>query len=340
MKKICLITYGLLFTAVHFSMAQSRQQALHKWYWFPATEKTVFYRTGEWYGFAKPQQQKMYANMARILELIHQTPCINPPKGFEAGISATICENGCTRGKIMSGYSGIVFRAFYTQNNSTTIERDAEGPSFRVYFNDITRLLSRLPAGSEPYYEERDIIDSIQGFPVYAGENHVVITKRKARLFTPISREQLLQIEINEKEKNLKKMKEAFKQSNAEWNVLISKMPAKDSLQKKELLKNIADQKPYIEKFEKELAAHKTTLAALAATERKQPALNYYQEKRLVVPNPNFFNPALPAHAIQLVVIDFNNHTLGYPAGHVYGDLFRQIKKTLDLKKILAVLEE
>jgi hypothetical protein len=335
-----MITYGLLFTAVHFSMAQSRQQALHKWYWFPATEKTVFYTTGEWYGFAKPQQQKMYASMARIMELIHQTPCINPPKGFSAAIAATICENGCTKGKNMIGYSSIVFHALYTQNNSAAIERDAEGPSFRVHFNEITRVVSRLPAGADDYYEEPYVIDSIQGFPVYAGGNFVVITKRKAPLFTPITRERLLQIEINEKEKNLKKMKETFKQSNAEWNAFIGKMPAKDSLQKKELLKNMADQKPYVEKFEKELAVHKAKLAALSAAERKQPALNFYQEKRLVVPNPDFFNPALPAHAIQLVVIDFNDHTLGYPPGHVYGDLFRQLKKTLDLKKILAVLEE
>lgn len=91
MKKLIAVCYILVFYACS-SIAQSRQHALNKWEWYPATEKSVFYRTGEWYGFAKPQQQKMYANMAKIIELIHQTPRINPPKGFEAGVYAAICE--------------------------------------------------------------------------------------------------------------------------------------------------------------------------------------------------------------------------------------------------------
>jgi hypothetical protein len=57
----------------------------------------------------------------------------------------------------------------------------------------------------------------------------------------------------------------------------------------------------------------------------------------LVVPNKNFFDPSLPAHAIQLVVIDFNQNVLADIGS--YGDMFRMIKETLDLKKILAVLE-
>jgi hypothetical protein len=213
-----------------------------------------------------------------------------------------------------------------------------EGPAMRVYFNDITRLLTRLPAGAEPYYEEREVIDSLRGFPLYAAGNFVVITKRKGPLFTPVTKEQLLQIEISDAAKRLEKAKADFRKANSEWEPLLRNMPVKDSLLKKELLKNIADQKPYIEKFENDLRTLKNKLAALSVSEKKEPAYNHYQEHRLVVPNNNFFNPSLPAHAIQLVVIDFNTNVLA-EAGS-YGNMFRMIKETLDLEKIQAVLEE
>lgn len=338
MKKSIIICCFLFLHNSFSSTAQTRKLALHKWYWHPANEKTVRYQKGEWNGFTKPQQQKMYDNMAKIIELIHQTPCINPPKGFEVGVWANICENGCIKGKIMSGSSGILFRGFFTTNNDSAIERHAEGPSIRIHFNDITRLLSRLPAGAEAYYEEPAVIGSLRGFPVYAVTNFVAITKRKEPLFTPVTKEELLKIEISDKEKNLEKIKADFKKTNNEWEPLLLNMPAKDSALKKEILKNIADQKPLVEKFEKELAASKAKLANLSASERKEPALNYYGEKKLVLPNKNFFDPSLPAHAIQLVVIDFNESVLNEQP-NAYTDLFKQVKETVNMDKILSVLE-
>lgn len=319
-------------------MAQRSQHALEQWHWYPATEKSVFYNTGQQYGFTKVQQQQMYAGMAAVVELIHQTPCINPPAGFEAGVSATICENGCTRGKHMTGLSHILFRALFTTGNGL-VERDVEGPSIKVHFNDISRLLTRLPAGAEPYYVERDVIDSFQGFPVYAGGNFVAITKRKQPLFVPVTKEKVLQLEIERQEKELEKNKATFKKTNLEWEPLLRNMPAKDSVAKRDILNNMAAQKTFVEKFEKELLGLKQQLYSLSAAEKKAPALDYYGEKRLVIPNPDFFDPSLPAHAIQLVIIDFNESTLQQNVNSVYRQLFQKIKKSINLKKIWETLQ-
>lgn len=319
--------------------AQQRQHAVQQSHWYPATEKSVFYNTGELYGFTKIQQQKMYAGMAAIVELIHQTQGVNPPAGFEAGVSATICENGCTGGQNMTGLSSILFRALFTGVSSSRIERDVEGPSIKVHFNDISRLLTRLPAGAEPYYVEREIVGSIQGFPVYAGGNFVAITKRKQPLFVPVTKEKVLQLEIERQEKELGKNKAAFRKTNLEWEPLLRNMPAKDSITKKEIVNNIAAQKNFVEKFEKELAALKKQLATMPAAEKKATALDYYGEKRLVIPNPDFFDPALPAHAIQLVIIDFNESTLQERGNSVYRQLFQKIKNNINLQKIWAALQ-
>lgn len=361
---ICFLINGIAFS----SRAQDRQPAPEKWAWHPATEKTIFYTTGEWYGFSKTQQKLMYAGMAKVVEIFHQLPSLNPARGFDIGIFASICADGCGHPKIMSGNAGINAHLFFTRGTGTKIERDAEGPSINIFFNDIYRLFGNAPAIRGKFYEEPMIIDTFRGCTVYTG-GLVVITKRKEPLFSAVTKELYLQSEITRKKKELEDIKKKFaggslyqqwlKNKDANTKAFLEGLsylaktdPAKAKAEKEKFLKSmeqqdstmkageketVKGQQQMINKWETDIKNEESGLNAMSQSERKATAYTA-DGKRYVVPNPGFFNTAAPANALQLLIVNFNENVQQALGDNTYGKLFREIKKTLDIEKLKSVL--
>ncbi len=136
----------------------------------------------------------MLGNMAKVIEQIHQTPVLNPPKGFSAGAYASLCEYGCEVKKQITGESGIIFLEFYRTGNNPQVKVEEEGPSLKLFFNNIDIIVSNNGLNKDDYFEEPDVTDHIQGFPVYG--NLVAITKNKEPLFVPLTKERYLLLAI------------------------------------------------------------------------------------------------------------------------------------------------
>lgn len=361
---ILLLVLALPFT----SGAQERQPVTEKWAWRPATGNTVFYTRGESYGFSKAQQKLMYAEIARVIEIFHQVPALNPPKGYDIGIFTSICTDGCGHPKIMSGNAGINAHLYFTGDKGKTMERDAEGPSINIFFNDSYRLFGNAPANRDKFYKEPMIIDSLRGYPVYEG-GLVVISKSKIAIFAAVTKEMFLLSEIKRKKVELEDMKKKFaggsmyrqwlknKEANTKaflegLSYLAKTDPAKAKAEKEKFLKSLQqqdstlkaaeaetlkDQQQMVNKWEADIKKDETRLNSMSGSERKSAA--YTEDgRRYVIPNPAFFNSAAPSHAIQLLIINFNEKVQLSLKDDTYGQLFRAIKKTLDLDRLRAVL--
>jgi hypothetical protein len=357
----------ILIFSTSIVIAQPANIDLSKNYWFPASK--VSYSTGKYYGYSQPQIQQMYRNMAEVLEVLHQTPILNPPRGYEAGIWATVCEDGCNVNGIMSGQSGVIFRMFHTKESNPAFLRDVEGPSMKFFFNDIRRLLTRQPLVPGAFYEEVKPVSELRGYPVYPG-GLLVLTKKKLPLFKYVSREENLKKMISEGEKDLKEIRESFSKgthyehymANREENkkailagleYLAKSDPAKAASEKKKYLENlrkqdsamladkdkeIADRKKFLQTREAALQKLKDELMGLNEAEKASPAVgsNGY---RLVVPNPDYFDKTLPSSSIQLIVIDLNERVQWKNSiTMAYAPLFKTIIETMDLSKMTSLL--
>ncbi len=96
----------------------------------------------------------------------------------------------------MAGLSGLLLREWYTRDTEL-VQKAEEGPSVNVYFNDLRPLIRSTQGPDDRYFEAPEIINTVEGFPVYAGGYMKVITKRGKPLFTPISEEAILLIQYN-----------------------------------------------------------------------------------------------------------------------------------------------
>lgn len=291
---IFILTVGSLLGA-NGVMARQHELAAEKGDWRPAPTQNINFNKAGYWGFPKQLQLDMRANMAKVMEVIHQTPMLYPPKGYSVGTYAVLCEYGCEGKKVIAGESGAIFLEYSRVSSSAPVKTDQEGPSLNVHFNHIGRLLSNKGVDPEAVFDEPEIDGYTQGFPIYG--KFVVITKRKEPLFIPITREHKLKLDIAEAK---------------EWER--------------------ADQ---LAKLEKELAA--------LTPEQKKETVIGYNKRTLVRVNPNFYDPKLPASAVQLVLIDLYKYQKGT---RLYDQTFcdhekalvNGIRETLDLLKIQSVL--
>lgn len=344
------------------SIAQGHPLDSSKAYWFPATPKTVYFNTGLANGFPKTQQQLMYANMAAVMEIVHQQPVLNPPRGFSVAVGATICAEGCAHSGVISAQSGLLCHAW--RRKGTKTERDAEGPGMNFFFNDIYRIFGHHTANERTFYPTPTLMDPFKGFPVY--NNKVVLTKINKPLFVPVTNERWFQETILQKKEALDGVQKEYnkgsmyqqwlKDKDANTNAFLDGLkylaqtdPAKAKREKEKFLKDLKVQDStmkaneqashggllkMITQYKTEIAALETKFNAMNATERKAPSP---EAKNMVVPNPDFFNKKLASSDLQLIVIDYNEGTMSQ-VKDVYGPLFAAIKETMDLKKIFSRL--
>lgn len=366
-----LLTVLLLNTDSVFS--QTIKLATSKGAWHPAPVQKLSYRKGTYYGYPLAQQKAMYANMARFMELIHQTSFLNPTRGYEIGVYASQCIGGCNRGGAISGESGFIIREYFTRGSTGKIELAGEGPALRVYFNDIATLVSRIAINDEEYFEEPQVIDDLQGFPVYTG-GFVALTKSKKPLFTPVSVGRTLEISIAQKRRNVLETKKSFEKGSPYQLWLANKSatvkgfheglaylaksdPEKAKIAKLKFTRDLEktdstmkaqeegilkDQQKMIERFEEDLLKEEQKLASLSIADREAPALSQ-NRRRMVVPNKEFYDPKLPVSAVQIVLIDFFRPRWGDAKRNSDASLavqaIHQLSKEVNLKHFLSTLQ-
>lgn len=317
-------------------------------------------------GFSAGQIKTMNDNMAAFMELMHKTPCINPPRGFEVGTYAGICGDGaCHESKVMAGTAGYIIREWTTTENNPEPRRAAEGPGINLLFNDIRGMLKK-GVYDRTGYAEPAVINTIAGCPVLEG-GFVVITKNKKPLFKYISNETVLRGFIKDEEESINKTKATFSRGSAyqQWlkdkpsilkavkeglDILAKTNPADakekwekaqaDYAKMEEDMKQreaseLADQKKYLSAFETRLKNYQQKLTDMSQEERMAPAL-HSNGKKLVQPNPDFFDPARKATDLQLVIIDLFRYDLDDRLPH---QLIREIRETLDIAALAAFIK-
>lgn len=316
------------------------------------------------HGFTAAQVNTMRLNMHNFTELIHKTPCLNPPRGYEVGVYVSVCGNGtCYHQKPMAGEAGLIIREYYTTRSRPEPQRVAEGPSIKVWFNDLRHGLDRHNR-DKLGYQEPEVIDHIAGCPVLKG-GYVVVTKNKKPLYRYVTKEEVLKIHIKDAEDDVKRMTEIHSKGSAyqQWlkdkdatlkaikeglDVLAKTDPAGAKAKwektkadfekmgqdlKSQEAGQMQENKKAVGSFEKRLQDFRDKLAAMSPEERKQPYLNGNNNK-VVQPNPEFWDPARKPTDIQLVIVDlFFYHEKEEGLAH---DLIREIRRTLNVAELAA----
>lgn len=203
------------------------------------------------------------------------------------------------------------------------------------------RLGNNFDEGEGIFYEPQQT-GKFQGFPIY-GKFAIVITKNLKPLWAPVSRERFLKAIIKEAEFHLKESKENIKRVEAENEERYQEIKKYDPAKAEEIKKILDEGRQWSEKQRseadtktRELAKKDWKALTLIPEERvrmlKEELESLSPEERisqayfidglknsnslsglvpkdsreahpLVTLNPDFFDPALPKSAIQLIVI-------------------------------------
>ncbi|MBO9631827.1 MAG: hypothetical protein J7578_01830 [Chitinophagaceae bacterium] len=313
-------------------------------------------------GFTPAQIKTFNDNMSAFMEIMGKTPCIHPPRGYEVGTYGGICGDGaCDGSKIMAGTGGYIIREWTTTNSNPVPERAEEGPSINVSFNDIRPLIQRRSA-DKTGYSEPNIVNTIAGCPVFEN-GYVVITKIKKPLFKYVTNETVLRGKIKDEEEAIRNARETFAKGSAyqQWlankestlkavkegmDILAQTNPAeakakwekaKDGYDKMEQelksreAKELEENRKYLSAFEKRLVEYKNQLAAMSPTEKN--AHFVYNGRKVVIPNPEFFDTTRKPTDLQLVIIDLFRYDLDNRLTH---QLIGKIRKEVDFAALVA----
>lgn len=355
---------------IHTTASAQHTNAPDKYGWNPAPMKGISFSRAAYFGFSQQQQLQMRANMARVVEVVHQLPVLNPPRGYDVDVFATLCDHHCDGGKMITGESTLIFLEYFRRGNSTVVERDAEGPSLNIHYNSIGRIVSRITVGKDEYFEEPYVTRREQGFPVYGDK--VVITKRSEPLFIPLPKERYLQIEIAAAQKRADEVRKNAQEATPyqqwlknkdknmagamkgfEWAAKEDPVKAKankekylqgirqqDSLYKASEAQYLLDRQQMVDKFDADVRKLQVELAGLSMEQRRETMLSR-RGRPYVLTNPNFFDPKLPASALQLMVMDLFKYEPAKENVFSAADkkLFTEIQSSLDLVKLQSVLQ-
>lgn len=300
------------------------------------------------------------------MELIHKTPCINPPKGYEVGVYATVCEDGsCSDRNVMTGHTGLLIREWTTTKDNPEPQRAAEGPSIKFWFNDIRTWLRRGSYDVDGF-QEPGVEDEIAGCPVLEG-GYVVLTKSKKPLFRYVTKEMVLKRQMKETEEHVIKVKASNAKGSSyqywlknepgmlkaskegidhyakkdpegaklRWEKVKANSEKRGQELKAKEAAELEENRKYLKSYEDRLLNYQNELKAMSTAEKNAPALNS-KGRKFVVPNPDFWDPARKPSDLQLVVIDLFHYRLDNRLAH---DLIREIQKKLNIAELVAFIK-
>jgi predicted DNA binding CopG/RHH family protein len=316
------------------------------------------------------QQKKMYANMAKLIELIHKTPFLNPPKGYTISNFASICAIYCNQRQAIKGTTGMIIRAYYTDMKTGKKDREGEGPSINFTINNINRLFGNTPPDEDSYYEEPALTRTFNGFPVY-DDVFLVITKNSKPLFSYVTNEQVINIQIRQEKTSLERVKQTFSKGTPYQQYLAQKddimkgamegfeirakyepdkakvvkekylegMRKMDSSMKADEAKNLKDQQQMVQNIEARIQKLQDKLQSMSPVERSAPVLSP-SGRKYVVANKEFYSPALPASTIQVLIIDLFHYNQRHNLlSNLQNEAIQKFIDTVDFKSLLAVIE-
>ncbi len=129
------------------------------------------------------------------MDVFGQLPFVTTPHGYECAVYASLCADGCLPQKPVAGLSGLLLREWYTRDTEL-VQKAEEGPSVNVYFNDLRPLIRSTQGPDDRYFEAPEIINTVEGFPVYAG-GYIVITKGESLFLHLFPKKPILLIQYN-----------------------------------------------------------------------------------------------------------------------------------------------
>ena len=242
------------------------------------------------------------ATLERILEIVRRNPALNPPVGFDVRHTLmAYAPIGATAARPPLAYrvNGLI----HWQNPQGADGRIGPSPvamnEYSIVANDLTvfwvpqDLYRKTGDRGRWLYWEPVRSGEVHGFPYYE-QSRVVITKSARPIYIPVSRERLLQFELEDHRATLRKL---HPQAAAELR----------------------------QQTEGCIAEVERTLAILDAAQRAEPGYlsltppsgrrgprcslmvdaSAMHARRIVEENPDLYDPALPRTAIQIIVAQY-----------------------------------
>jgi hypothetical protein len=123
--------------------------------------------------------------------------------------------------------------------------------------------------------------------------------------------------------------------AKAKWEKIQADYAKMEEEMKQREAGELAENKKFIAAFETRLLDYKKKLANMPPEERKAPA-RHANGKKLVEPNPDFFDITRKSTDLQLVIIDLFRYDLDERLPH---QLIREIRETLDIAALAAYIK-
>jgi hypothetical protein len=281
------------------------------------------------YGWSKKEVDTLSIQMAKMADTIRRAEA--NPMGADRSLAGRIeysyePEFARLKDKLYLPVSGyFILNAFTHYSHQGKTKVSSEGPGVMIYINGPFMLGDlRMGAGKsdskngkeEGVYLEAKKTGEVRGFPVY--NNMLVITRNRNPMWIPVNRERVLRVLIRDAERmdaESKKAREGLPVSRIEaMNSEIRERAAKRNNPR--ILEAIPGERARMLKEE---------LESLSASDRESIAyysdrLNCYDydrvttssclvsadtlgARRLVIPNPDFYDTSLPKSSIQLIKI-------------------------------------
>lgn len=247
------------------------------------------------------QQAHARATLDRLLAIALRNPALNPPTGFDVEhVRFAYAPIGAVSPRAPLAYR--TYGLIYWMNPQSRLG-GAIGPSpvamddYSIHANDIREsfwvgqeVWRKLQPASRSLYWEPVRTGEVQGHPFYE-RSRVVITASSRPIYRPVSRERLLRHELEDHRRNLGKLYTRPGPLRTQAEGCVAELEAR--------------------------------LAALTPAEREAPGWlsltpppgargprcslmvdeGATHARRIVEENPDFYDPALPRTAIQVIVV-------------------------------------
>ena len=256
-----------------------------------------------------PAESKAYlGNLARLRDLLLQQPTFQPPRGVRVrGTFRADDEPAASRAAPVPGYGTLRFFPCFADSKTK------EPVFFNETTDEVVAYVNQSTGGLEPfncpecdahwYYEPRRT-GEIDGDPVYRGPlgcEHIVLGRDRSAPWVPVTREEYVRVWIRVWEKqNARNPQDMFKQMIARHQEALAAMSPEE---RREQARYGGTEDPFA-----------PALAPAGSTEGLP----------LVKAGSDWYDPALPRTAIQLVLVKFwysGEIDADHPAPTEYGQV-------------------
>ena len=291
-------------------------------------------------------EKQYYAGMKqqllRIFSVATQVPVLDPPKGFDVDPSlAVYCDldpvfslhdsrGDAGRDPIQGVISMPGFNYYRNQYSHKIKKHEESHGGLDLYVNDVSKILydkfknECSDAGVPLFFFLPDITSKSTG-KIIIGDRVIILKEKGRPVFTPLTKQGIMQFMIRKMKHDLPGLEDDVRE-NKDNLVGYLKMAKQYQDSKTEALyrKNIVAAENKVDSANRMILNYQNSLAKMARLERQAPVyvvrdfndpdFDYYKlsassakgAKELYTFNPNYYSPALPRSAIQLIVVGYH----------------------------------